>query len=65
MKTEKWHFTFRPGGYGRYKVTYESPATGKKWTAETTDMPLIDATKNAESPKRKDLDLLKRICKRG
>lgn len=65
MKTELGDFTFRPTGFGRYRVTYESPVTGKKWTTETHDMPLIDATRNAENPKRKDLDLLKRICKRG
>jgi len=29
------------------------------------NMPLIDATKNAEEPKRKDLEELKRICKDG
>ena len=27
------------------------------------DMPLIDATKNADEPKRKDLNILKRKCK--
>lgn len=31
----------------------------------TTDMPLIDATKNTDEPKRKDLETLKRICKNG
>ena len=52
-------FEFRIEGYGHYKVTYTSPVTGKKWSCITDDMPLIDATKNAEFPKRKDLELLK------
>jgi len=57
-------FTFKFSGYGHYKVTYTSPRTGKEYTTLTNDMPLIDATKNAdEQPKRKDLEQLKRICK--
>lgn len=57
-------FSFTMTGYGRYKVTYTSPVTGKKWTRETTNMPLIDATKNAdEKPKQKDLDALKAVVK--
>jgi hypothetical protein len=62
-KTSISDFSFRLFGYGRYKVTYTSPATGKTWTAVTTDMPLIYATKNAEEPKKSDLEALKRICK--
>ena len=56
-------FSFLPAGYGHYKVTYTSPNTFKKWTTVTNDMPLIDATKNEEEPKRKDLENLKRVCK--
>lgn len=56
-------FKFEFAGYGHYKVTYISPVTGKSWTTVTSNMPLIDATKNAESPKRKDLETLKRYCK--
>lgn len=56
-------FTFRPSGYGHYKVTYESPVTGKQWSTVTSDMPLIDATKNSDNPKVKDLEELKYICK--
>jgi hypothetical protein len=56
-------FSFRLFGYGRYKVTYTSPTTGKTWTAVTTDMSLIDATKNAREPKKSDLEALKRVCK--
>lgn len=57
-------FRFMPAGYGHYKVTYTSPNTGKSWSIATSNMPLIDATKNAENPKRKDLELLKKLCKR-
>lgn len=56
-------FTFYFAGHGHYRVTYTSPVTGKRWTTVTHDMPLIDATKNCESPKRKDLEHLKRVCK--
>ena len=63
MKTELRDFTFRFAGYGRYKVTYTSPKTGKQWSTTTNDMTLIDDTKNEDEPKRKDLDLLKKLCK--
>ena len=56
-------FDFRFVGYGHYKVTYRSPVTGKEWTKTTTNMPLIDLTKNAESPKKVDLIRLKKMCK--
>lgn len=56
MKTTIYDFDFEIAG---------SPATGKRWTTTTNNMPLIDATKNAEEPKRKDLEELKRICKDG
>lgn len=47
-------FDFQMSGYGHYRVTYTSPATGKQWSTTVNDMSLIDATKNAEEPKRKD-----------
>jgi hypothetical protein len=56
-------FTFVVVGYGHYKVTFKSSITGKEWTKTTSDMPLIDATKNADEPKRVDLERLKRFCK--
>lgn len=56
-------FRFAPAGYGHYKVTYTSPVTGKAWTATTNNMPLIDLTKNADEPKRKDLEALKYLVK--
>ena len=62
-KTRITDFRFYPAGHGHYRVTYTSPNTGKEWTTVTNDMPLIDATKNSEEPRRKDLDLLKWVCK--
>lgn len=56
-------FRFIPSGYGHYKVIYTSPITGKQWQCTTNNMPLIDATKNSDNPKIKDLNALKRICK--
>lgn len=47
-KIEKSDFTFLFAGYGHYKVTYQSPITGRKWTKVIDDMPLIDATKNED-----------------
>lgn len=62
-KNSIYDFRFEFAGYGHYKVTYTSPVTGKSWTTKTNDMPLIDATKNQEYPKQKDLEELKRLCK--
>lgn len=56
-------FRFEFMGRGHYRVTYTSPATYKEWTMVTSNMPLIDVTKNAEEPKRKDLEILKSLCK--
>jgi hypothetical protein len=56
-------FNFQFTGYGHYKVTYTSPRTGKQWSRTTTDMQLIDATKNSDSPKIADLNSLKSFCK--
>jgi len=58
-------FDFKFTGYGHYLVTYTSPKSGNYWRYTTTNMPLIDATKNAEQPKIKDLNKLKAECKRG
>jgi len=62
-RTTKSDFQFLFSGHGHYKVIYTSPVTGKKWTKVTSDMPLIDSTKNEDAPKRKDLEMLKFICK--
>lgn len=56
-------FSFSPSGYGHYKVTYTSPVTGKVWVNTTSNMPLIDDTKNSDNPKIKDLNALKVVCK--
>ena len=56
-------FTFMPSGHGHYRVTYQSPTTLKTWSTVTNNMRLIDLTKNAENPKKTDLEQLKRICK--
>lgn len=63
QKISIYDFRFMPCGFGHYDVTYTSPCTGKKWHAVVNDMTLIDATKNAENPKVKDLNYLKRFCK--
>lgn len=56
-------FEFRMAGYGHYRVTYTSPVTGKQWSTVINDMTLIDATKNADEPKQKNLEALKWVCK--
>lgn len=56
-------FSFTMTGYGHYRVTYTSPVTRKQWSRTTTNMPLIDATKNADNPKVSDLNDLKSFCK--
>ena len=65
MKTtiKKSDFSFQISNYGHYIVTYTSPKTNKSWTTVTTNMPLIDATKNADEPKKVDLNDLKKLCK--
>ena len=56
-------FSFIPSGYGAYIVTYTSPLSFKKWSKRITDMEIIDLTKNADFPKLKDLNQLRRIVK--
>lgn len=56
-------FEFRVAGYGHYRVTYTSHVTGKQWSTVINDMTLIDATKNADEPKQKNLEALKWVCK--
>lgn len=68
MKRQKisiYDFQFVKTGYGRYSVAYQSPVTLKIWVNETDDMCIIDATKNEDKPKVKDLEQLKRLCKEG
>ena len=61
IKESDFEFIFE--GHGRCKVTYQSPKTGKKWTKTINDIPLIYMIKNDGSPKRKDLETLKRAIK--
>jgi hypothetical protein len=56
-------FNFEFSGYGHYKVTYTSPKTGKEWRKTITNMELIDATKNEDYPKLKNLIELKSTIK--
>lgn len=65
MKTQIsiYDFIFKISGYGHYNVTYTSPVTKKTFAKLTNNMPLIDLTKNADNPKVKDLNELKRLCK--
>ncbi len=65
MKPKKSDFQFLWLNHGRYEVTYQSPKTFKSYSGETTNMPLIDAVQNVESPKLKDLYSLMRIAKGG
>ncbi len=63
MRISILDFSFQFAGYGHYDVYYISPATGKRWKTRTSNMPLIDATRNADRPKQKDLIQLKQLCK--
>ena len=56
-------FGKKSAGYGQYTVTFTSQKTGKIFTAYTTNSILIDKTFNSETPKLKDLQRLKKICK--
>lgn len=60
---KKTDFRFLYAGYGAYYIIYTSPKTSKQYKAYTNNMPLLDATKNTENPKIKDLQELKRVCK--
>ena len=64
MKNTINNFSFQIIGYGHYAVTYTSPKTGKMWTKTTTDMELIDATKNSCIPTQKALNQLKSFVKK-
>jgi hypothetical protein len=57
------NFRFTFAGFGHYKVSYQSPKTGKIWSKTITNMMLIDHTKNAEEPTKKALNDLKRQVK--
>lgn len=56
-------FTFSFRGYGHYLVTYTTDR-GDYYKALVTDMPLIDATKNAEHAKICDIKALHSVVVR-
>ena len=56
-------FEFEQIGSGCYKVKYETRFRGDYWVASITDMTLIDATKNAEWAKLKDIKHLRDVVK--
>ena len=56
-------FTFKLVGYGHYRVTYTTNRCDY-YVAVVTDMPLIDATKNAEYAKLVDIKRLRDLVKR-
>ena len=62
-RTTRGDFQFLSNGFGHYRVTYTSPTTGKQWSVITSDMRLIDATKNEDTPTTLNLNKLKAICK--
>lgn len=63
-RIEKTDFRFEFKGSGHYRVSYTYPLTWKTISAITTDMRLIDATKNEERPLKKNLLELKNQIKR-
>jgi hypothetical protein len=63
MKNSINNFSFQIIGYGHYAVTYTSPKTGKSWKKTTSNMPLIDDTKNSDNPTQRSLNELKSLVK--
>jgi hypothetical protein len=55
-------FSFQFTGHGHYRVSYTYPSGRQIW-ATINDMTLIDSTKNAYDPKKKDLQSLKNTIK--
>lgn len=56
-------FSFQFTGYGHYRVTYQTPQRGDYWVATIDDMTIIDATKNADWAKRRDIEHLLYLVK--
>lgn len=68
MKTKKTQITdfyLRFVGAGHYRVSYNSPITGKEWTKLVTDMTIIDEFKGTETSDhtQKRLNWLKSFIK--
>lgn len=57
-------FNFHLVWYGIYTVTYTTNR-GDYWVATINDMELIDNTKNADTVKSKDIEILRRAVKRA
>ena len=61
-------FQFFRAGDGYYKVTYQSDYDvmhNRIWCRYIFDCTLIDETLHSERPKRKDVELLRRLVKLG
>lgn len=56
-------FSFLFSGYGHYKVTYTSPATGKSWSKTISNMYLVDMVKGNWDARIVHLNELKRLVK--
>lgn len=56
-------FSFQFAGNGHYRVSYTTPQRGDYWVAVINDMTIIDATKNAEWAKRRDIEHLRDLVK--
>jgi hypothetical protein len=64
-KIEKSDFTFTFVGYGQYDIVYTSPNTFRRWKKHVADNYYIDNVITEDSPKVKDLETLKTLCKTG
>jgi hypothetical protein len=49
MKIEIGEFNFRFVGHGHYRISFNSPITGKEWSKVTTDMEIVDEFKGTET----------------
>ena len=64
MKANDLHnFSFEYAGSGCVRVTYFTDNRGDYWSAYIHDMGIIDATKNAEYAKAKDIEWLRHLVK--
>lgn len=62
-KIQKSQFSFRPSGYGHYRVEYHTAVRGDYYVAVCDDMSLIDATKNEDYPTIAALKELAQYCR--
>ena len=60
---DRSYFTFKATRYGQWKVSYKTPSRARMWTKTISDTLLIDAVRNNEHPKVKDLIRLKNLVK--